>query len=53
MLRPGLLAVLTGPNQGRTFFLPLHKTVSIDSAFDAWASLPHDLRLSASSRRMR
>ncbi|NJO18418.1 MAG: DUF4123 domain-containing protein, partial [Thioploca sp.] len=46
MPRPGLLAVLTGPNQGRTFFLPRHETVAIGSAFDAWASLPHDLRLS-------
>ncbi len=46
MSRPGLLEVLAGPNQGRTFFLPLHKTVSIGSAFDTWASLPHDPRLS-------
>jgi hypothetical protein len=46
MPRPGLLKVLSGPNQGRTFFLPLHQTVSIGSAFDAWASLPHDPRLS-------
>ncbi|NJO14972.1 MAG: DUF4123 domain-containing protein [Thioploca sp.] len=46
MPRPGLLAILTGPNQGRTFFIPLYETVSIGSAFDAWASLPHDLRLS-------
>ncbi|NJO14962.1 MAG: DUF4123 domain-containing protein [Thioploca sp.] len=46
MPRPGLLAVLTGPNQGRTFFIPLYETISIGSAFDAWASLPHDLRLS-------
>ncbi len=44
--KPGLLAILTGPNQGRTFFLPLHETVSIGSAFDSWASLPHDPRLS-------
>ncbi len=43
MSRPGLLEVLAGPNQGRTFFLPLHKTVSIGSAFDAWASLPPGL----------
>jgi hypothetical protein len=46
MPRPGLLEILAGPNQGRTFFLPLHKTVFIGSAFDAWASLPHDPRLS-------
>ncbi|NJO14966.1 MAG: DUF4123 domain-containing protein [Thioploca sp.] len=46
MPRPGLLVILTGPNQGRTFFIPLDKTISIGSAFDAWASLPHDLHLS-------
>jgi hypothetical protein len=46
MPRPGLLEVLAGPNQGRTFFLPLNETVSIGSALESWATLPHDPRLS-------
>ena len=46
MPRPGLLDVLAGPNQGQYFFLPLNETVSLGSAFESWALLPHDQRLS-------
>ncbi|MDY6993387.1 MAG: DUF4123 domain-containing protein, partial [Pseudomonadota bacterium] len=45
MPHSSFLTVLTGPNPGQEFCLPLNKTVTLGNGFESWLFLPHDQRL--------
>ncbi|MDY6993409.1 MAG: hypothetical protein SVR94_12525, partial [Pseudomonadota bacterium] len=42
MPHPSFLTVLTGPNPGQEFCLPLNKTVTLGNGFESWLFLPHE-----------